>query len=76
VVRLNVGPLSLKRGRYAVSIAVLNRSNNLHLYWGDRIRAVDVEGPVTGAVPYTPPLACLSITADNSRPQRRGSDVG
>ena len=67
VVRFAVGPLSLKRGRYAVSIALLNRANNLHLYWGDRIRAVEVDGPMTGAVPYTPPLTCLSITAENSR---------
>ena len=34
-VRLAVGPLRLKRGRYAVSIAMLNRSNNLHLYFGE-----------------------------------------
>ena len=67
LVRLAVGPLRLKRGRYAVSIALLNRSNNLHLYWGDRIRDVEVDGPITGAVPYTPPLTCLSITAENSR---------
>jgi len=59
-IRLAVGPLRLKRGRYAVSIAVLNRSNNLHLYWGDRIRTVEVDGPMTGAVGYTPPLTCLS----------------
>jgi len=70
-ITLAVGPLTLKRGRYAVSIAVLNRSNNLHLYWGDRIQNVDVDGPITGAVPYTPPLTCVSITAENSR-----SDVG
>jgi len=63
-VTLAVGPLRLKRGRYAVSIAMLNRSNNLHLYWGDRIRTVEVDGPVTGAVPYTPPLTCLSITTE------------
>lgn len=75
-VRLAVGPLKLKRGRYTVSIALLNRANNLHLYWADRIRTVDVDGPVTAAVPYTPPLACVSITTDNSRPERRGSDVG
>jgi len=67
LVTLAVGPLRLKQGRYAVSIALLNRSNNLHLYWGDRIRIVEVDGPMTGAVPYTPPLTCLSITAKNSR---------
>jgi lipopolysaccharide transport system ATP-binding protein len=70
-VRLAVGPLRLKRGRYAVSIALLNRANNLHLYWGDRIRTVEVDGPATGAVPYTPPLTCLSISAENSRPERQ-----
>jgi lipopolysaccharide transport system ATP-binding protein len=77
VVSLAVGPLRLKRGRYTVSIALLDRSNNLHLYWGDRIRAVEVDGPITGAVPYTPPLTCLSITAENGRLEsNRGSDVG
>ncbi len=63
VITLAVGPLRLKRGRYAVSIALLNRSNNRHLYWGDRIRIVDVDGPVSAAVSYTPALTCVSITA-------------
>jgi lipopolysaccharide transport system ATP-binding protein len=66
LITVAVGPLRLKRGRYVVSIALLNRSNNLHLYWGDRIRTVDVDGPGTGAVPYTPALTCLSVTAENS----------
>lgn len=61
IVTLAIGPLMLKRGRYSVSIAVLNRANNLHLYWGDRVRTVEVHGPVAAAVPYTPPIACLSI---------------
>src|SRR5215212_4342427 len=56
VLTANVGPLRLRRGRYAVSIALLNRANNLHVYWGDRIRSVDVLGPVTAAVSYTPEL--------------------
>jgi lipopolysaccharide transport system ATP-binding protein len=63
VINLAVGPLRLRRGRYAVSIALLNRANNLHLYWGDRIRTVDVDGPATAAVRYTPPLTCVSVTA-------------
>ena len=58
-----VGPLRLKRGRYAVSIALMSRANNLHLYWGDRIRVVDVNGPVTAAVAYTPAIRCVSTTA-------------
>lgn len=61
VITFAVGPLRMKRGRYAVSIALLNRLNNLHLYWGDRIRTVEVEGPVSAAVPYTPALTCVSI---------------
>jgi lipopolysaccharide transport system ATP-binding protein len=60
-----VGPLRLKRGRYAVSIALLNRANNLHLYWGDRIRTVEIEGPATAAAPYTPALTCVSMAATN-----------
>lgn len=74
IVTLAIGPLRLKRGRYSVSIAVLNRANNLHLYWGDRVRIVEVDGPVAAAVPYTPPLACLSIRSahphsDQSAPE-------
>ena len=59
-IAFGIGPLRLKRGRYAVSIAVLNRASNLHLYWGDRIRMVDVHGPVAAAVSYTPELTCMS----------------
>ena len=65
LVKLAVGPLRLKRGRYGVSIAFLNRANNLHLYWGDRVRTIEVQGPVAAAVPYTPALTCVSITAVN-----------
>ena len=72
VVTCAVGPLVLKRGRYAISIALLNRSNNLHLYWGDRVRTIEVDGPPTGAVAYTPALASLSVTAPDS--QRRVLD--
>jgi homopolymeric O-antigen transport system ATP-binding protein len=65
VLKLTVGPLRLKRGRYAISIAVLDRSNNRHLYWGDRIRTVDVDGPPAGAVSYTPPLMCAAVGSEN-----------
>jgi lipopolysaccharide transport system ATP-binding protein len=66
VITFAVGPLRLKRGRYEVSVALLNTSTNLHLYWGDRIRSVDVDGPVAAAVPYTPALTCLSVTITDS----------
>jgi lipopolysaccharide transport system ATP-binding protein len=69
VINFSVGPLRIKRGRYAVSIALLNRSNNHHLYWGDRVRLIDVEGPTTGAVAYTPPLTSLSVTTPTSQQQ-------
>ncbi|HEU5257569.1 MAG TPA: ABC transporter ATP-binding protein [Vicinamibacterales bacterium] len=65
VLTLVVGPLRLKRGSYAISIAVLDRTNNRHLYWGDRIRTVDVDGATAGAVSYTPPLVCTSISSGN-----------
>jgi lipopolysaccharide transport system ATP-binding protein len=61
-----VGPLRLRRGRYAMSVALLNRANNLHLYWGDRVRVVEAEGPVTAAVPYTPAVKCLSLVDDQA----------
>ena len=70
LVKLAVGPLRLKRGRYAVSVALLNRANNLHLYWGDRILTVAVQGPVAAAVPYTPALTCVSTT-NSDLEQRR-----
>ena len=56
-----VGPLGLKRGRYAISIAVLNGANNQHFYWGDRVRIIEVDGPPAGAVAYTPALTSLSV---------------
>jgi len=64
VLTFAVGPLSLKSGRYALSVVLLNRSNNLHLYWGDRIRTVEVDGPVSAAVSYTPALTCVSIAPE------------
>jgi lipopolysaccharide transport system ATP-binding protein len=74
VLKLTVGPLRLKRGRYAISIAVLDRSNNRHLYWGDRIRTVDVDGPAAAAVSYTPLLMCAAISRENDQgPQSRAS---
>jgi len=66
IISLAVGPLQLRRGRYALSIALLDRSNNLHLYWGERIRTVEVHGPVTAAVSYTPSVTCLSLTSGNN----------
>jgi lipopolysaccharide transport system ATP-binding protein len=74
VLKLTVGQLRLKRGRYAISIALLDRSNNRHLYWGDRIRTVDVDGPPAGAVSYTPPLICAAINSeDDAGPQSSAS---
>jgi hypothetical protein len=70
IVDFTVGPVKLKRGRYAVSVALLNRSNNLHIYWGDRVRMVDVDGPTTGAVAYAPALTLVSVTATTSQPHR------
>jgi len=75
LVTLAIGPLRLKRGRYSVSFAVLNRANNLHLYWGDRVRTVEVHGPVTAAVPYTPPVACLSIRSAHPHPNQSAPEA-
>jgi len=79
IVTLAVGPLRLQRGHYTVSIALLNRANNLHLYWGDRVRTIEMQGPVAAAVAYTPPLRCLSISSgnihpDSSSPEARSFD--
>jgi hypothetical protein len=61
-----IGPIWLKRGRYSLSVALINRDNNRHLYWGDKVRLVEVEGPLAAAAPYTPVLTCRSsATADN-----------
>jgi hypothetical protein len=62
-----IGPLRLRRGRYAVSIALLDRASNRHLYWGDRVRVVTAEGPVTGASAYTPTLECVLVSAAEPR---------
>lgn len=50
-----VGPLSMKAGRYALSVALIDRANNDHLYWGDRIKHVEICGPATGVAHFTPP---------------------
>jgi hypothetical protein len=54
-----LGPVNLRRGHYELSVVLLDRATNLHLYWGDRIRTIAVDGPVTAAVSYTPTLSCL-----------------
>jgi homopolymeric O-antigen transport system ATP-binding protein len=76
VITFTIGPLRLKRGRYAVSIALLNRATNLHLYWGDRVRTVDVHGPVSGAVPYTPALGSLTVSHAGGEATRQGVAPG
>ena len=55
-----IGPIWLKRGRYSLSVALIDRDNNRHVYWGDKIRVVDVHGPVAAAAVYTPALTCRS----------------
>jgi hypothetical protein len=69
VVTLAVGPLRLRRGCYAVSITLLDRSNNLHLYWGHKVRTVEAHGPVAAAVSYTPAVTCLTL--DHGTNERR-----
>jgi lipopolysaccharide transport system ATP-binding protein len=74
VIALAVGPLRLRSGRYTVTVAVLDRANNRHLYWGDRVHTVEAEGPVSAAVAYTPALTYVSITAaDDGLPQLPGA---
>ena len=59
-----IGPLRLRRGQYTLSLALLDRTDGLHLYWGDRVRTVTIDGPVSAGVAYTPALRCVTETAD------------
>jgi lipopolysaccharide transport system ATP-binding protein len=63
IINCAVGPLWLQAGRYAMSVALLDRENNRHLYWGDKIRVVEVQGPTAAAAAYTPLLRCRAVTA-------------
>lgn len=60
-----VGPIWLKAGRYTLSVALLNRENNRHLYWGDKVRTVDVQGPAAAAAPHTPRLTGRAVNTEN-----------
>jgi lipopolysaccharide transport system ATP-binding protein len=62
VINCAIGPIWLKHGRYLLSVALLNRENNDHLYWGDKVRAVEVHGPVAAATAHTPLLTCRVST--------------
>lgn len=60
IVECEIAPLNLKSGRYSVSIALINRADNTHIYWADRIKTVNVEGPSVGSALYTPKcVACV-----------------
>ncbi len=51
-----VGPLFLRQGIYTVSIVLLDRSSNDHLFWGSRIRSFVANGPSFGAGDTLPPI--------------------
>jgi lipopolysaccharide transport system ATP-binding protein len=56
---ITAGPLFLRQGTYALSIVLLNRLNNDHLYWGSRIRLFKAEGPTFGAGATLPPIRVI-----------------
>jgi hypothetical protein len=52
----NIGPNYLPRGEYTISIALLNQSNNEHLYWGNHIKQISVSGPPINFNGCVPPV--------------------
>jgi len=55
-IEASVGPLYLKRGNYSASVAILERKNNNHLYWGVHVVEFEANGPAFGASVTTPPI--------------------
>lgn len=53
---IELGPLFLRQNKYKVSLVVLNRSNNEHLYWGSRLYEFRVNGPILGSIDYIVPI--------------------
>jgi hypothetical protein len=53
---MDLGPLFLKQSSYMLSIVVLNRHNNEHIYWGSRIYKFRAEGPSLGSGSYIVPI--------------------
>ena len=58
-----VGPFFLLQGLYSLSLVLLDRSNNEHLYWGSRIRSFYAEGPMFGSAKTLPPIHVTAQTA-------------
>lgn len=59
VLECTIGPLHVKAGRYSLSVVLLNREDNRHIYWGDRIRVIEIDGPAAALAVYTP--ACSVV---------------
>ena len=55
-INANIGPLHLKSGNYSASIAILERKNNNHLYWGVHVVEFKANGPEFGASVTIPPI--------------------
>lgn len=64
VVKLDLSPCFLVSGQYVMSIALLDQSTNEHLYWGSRIRRVQVDGPVGGIGVACPPLTINTFSLE------------
>lgn len=45
VINATSGPFYLKDGVYVVSVALLNRGSNEHIFWGSRFRVIRANGP-------------------------------
>jgi lipopolysaccharide transport system ATP-binding protein len=60
-VRVRIGPLFLREGIYFVSIVLLNRKNNEHLFWGSRSMQFQAKGPAFGSGVSLPPIAVYSL---------------
>lgn len=60
--RIRCGPLYLRTGHYKIRTAILNRSNNEHLYWGTRISETYFHNaPSYGSAHYIPTVTICTL---------------
>jgi lipopolysaccharide transport system ATP-binding protein len=56
IIKANVGPNYLNKGKYTISIALLDRLTSEQLYWGNHIKQISVSGPSNPSGACAPPI--------------------
>ena len=55
---LSMSPLFLRQGLYRASVLLVNRENNLHIFWASKKYRFNAHGPAYGSGYSLPPLVC------------------